>query len=101
MGKRYNTQISKSEQVFRRLFPPKIGDFIEVKTQYRGKHRLFKGYIYAITNNFDGTKVYYIRVTYCFPIKNFWKPKNIWVKGNQRIKIIEHEWLKENGNHKR
>lgn len=94
MGKlKYNEKLSKEEQVWRVLFQPKAGDFIEVITQWSGKHRKIKGYVERVVRNEKGSIYYQIRVTFCKPMSRWGKPKRIRIRGNQRIKILVSEWL--------
>ena len=92
---RLNSSITKTEQVFRRIFPPKVADFVEFTTQYSHKHRLFKGYVKEIRESKRGIKIYVIGVTYCKPLPRWGKPDLVVVKGNQGIKILEHRWFKD------
>lgn len=90
---KHNGRLSKEEQFWRVIFPPKIGDFVEFNTQYEHKHRRMKGYVESIVTNKNGIKCYGIRVTYCEPLPRWGKPTRVSIRGNQKIKIVESEWL--------
>lgn len=84
-----NKSLNKVEQVWREIFPPKIGDWVEFVAQYRGKHKLMGGYVKSIQQNSDGSNFYTIRVTYVIPPSPF--PKYFRLKGNLRLRRLERE----------
>jgi len=85
-----NLKLSKTEQVFRELFPPNIGDFVEFVRQYGQKHRTMRGYVKAIRTDKRGVKIYFISpITFCVPKPRWGRPMTQIVKGYSRLRKLD------------
>jgi len=85
-----NLKLSKTEQVFRVLFPPNIGDFVEFTVQHRQRHRTMQGYVKAIRTDKKGIKIYFINpVTFCTPRPRWGRPASQIVKGYWRLRKLD------------
>ncbi len=86
-----DTRLSKAEQVWRELFPPQIGDWIEFEAQYLGKHRKMIGLVREIMSSEKGYPIYTIRVSWMRPKYSYeLTPKYFRLKGNSRIKKLDN-----------